>query len=74
MFHLQASFVFDPDPKLMRSYERVGDTILKRNGSNLSAVLYGLSTETTIRERPYNDFLRKFVSCLMSHIRSSISH
>ena len=44
MFHLQASFVFDPDPKLMRSYERVGDTILKRNGSNLSAVLYGLIT------------------------------
>ena len=44
MFHLQASFVFDPDPKLMRNYERAGDTILKRNGSNLSAVLYGLST------------------------------
>ena len=43
MVHLQASFVFDPDPKLMHSYERVGDTILKRNGSNLSAVLYGLS-------------------------------
>lgn len=42
--YLQASFVFDPDPKLMRSYERVGDTILKRNGANLSAVLYGLST------------------------------
>ena len=43
MFHLQASFVFDPNPNLMRNYERVGDTILKRNGSNLSAVLYGLS-------------------------------
>ena len=43
MLHLQASFVFDPDPKLMHSYERVGDTILKKNGSNLSAVLYGLS-------------------------------
>lgn len=43
-YHLQESFVFDPDPKLMHSYERVGDTILKRNGSNLSAVLYGLST------------------------------
>lgn len=40
----QESFVFDPDPKLMHSYERVGDTILKRNGSNLSAVLYGLNT------------------------------
>ena len=43
MSHLQASFVFDPDPKLIHSYERVGDTILKKNGSNLSAVLYGLS-------------------------------
>ena len=29
MFHLQASFVFDPDPRLMRSYERLGDTVLK---------------------------------------------
>ena len=44
MLHLQESFVFDPNPNLMRSYERVGDIILKRNGSNLSAVLYGLST------------------------------
>ena len=44
MLHLQESFVFDPEPKLMHNYERVGDTILKRNGSNLSAVLYGLST------------------------------
>lgn len=42
--HLQASFVFDPNPKLMRGYERVGDSILKRDGSNLSAVLYGLVT------------------------------
>ena len=44
MLHLQESFVLDPEPKLMHNYERVGDTILKRNGSNLSAVLYGLST------------------------------
>ena len=43
MLHLQASFVFDPEPKLMHNYERVEDIILKRNGSNLSAVLYGLS-------------------------------
>ena len=44
MSHLQASFVFDPEPKLMHNYERVGDSILKRDGSNLSAVLHGLST------------------------------
>lgn len=43
MAHLQAPFVFDPNPKRMRNYERVGDSILKRDGSNLSAVLYGLS-------------------------------
>ena len=44
MDNLQASFVFDPDSRLMRGYERVGNNVLKRDGSNLSAVLYGLST------------------------------
>lgn len=42
MDYLKASFVFDPNPKLMRNYERIGDTVLNRDGSNLSAVLYGL--------------------------------
>ncbi|MEZ4529004.1 MAG: ATP-binding protein [Desulfobacterales bacterium] len=43
--YLQASFVFDPNPKLMRDYERIGmgNKILTKNGSNLSAVLYELS-------------------------------
>ena len=41
--HLRASFVFDPVPRLMRGYERIGSNDLARDGSNLSAVLYGIS-------------------------------
>lgn len=43
MYHLQALFVFDPNPKLMHSYERIGNNILSKDGANLSAVLYSLS-------------------------------
>ncbi len=43
MRHLQASFVFDPNPKLMRGYERIGNNVLSKDGANLSAVLYSLS-------------------------------
>ncbi|MDE2723076.1 MAG: ATP-binding protein, partial [Gemmatimonadota bacterium] len=44
MRHLQASFVFDPNPRLMHGYERIGNNVLSKNGANLSAVLYSLST------------------------------
>ncbi|MXZ10513.1 MAG: ATP-binding protein [Gemmatimonadetes bacterium] len=44
MYHLQALFVFDPNPKLMHSYERIGNNSLSKEGANLSAVLYSLST------------------------------
>lgn len=40
--YLHASFVFDPVPRAMRAYERVGQRILLRDGSNLSSVLYAL--------------------------------
>lgn len=40
--HLQASFVFDPNPKFMHTYERIGNNILSKDGANLSAVLYSL--------------------------------
>jgi len=40
--HVRASFVFDPNPKAMRSYERIGNRLLSRNGGNLSAALYAL--------------------------------
>lgn len=43
MEYLRSSFVFDPNPKLMRTYERIGNNILSRDGANLSAVLYALS-------------------------------
>ena len=69
--YLRSSFVFDPDPKKMRHYERIHNHILARNGVNLSPVLYNLSIgnvddKTTldrllnwIRQLPeerYNDF------------------
>ena len=44
MGHLQASFVFDPNPKLMHAYERIGNSVLSRDGANLSAVLHSLHT------------------------------
>lgn len=40
--HLNAAFVFDPHPRAMRGYARIGQTALARDGSNLSAVLYSL--------------------------------
>lgn len=40
--YLKASYVFDPKPNLMRKYEKIGDSVLQKNGSNLSAVLYDL--------------------------------
>ncbi len=40
---LRAPFVFEPNPKLMRQYERVGNRVLAKDGANLSAVLYALA-------------------------------
>jgi hypothetical protein len=40
--YLNAAFVFDPHPKAMREYERIGQYVLNKDGSNLSSVLYGL--------------------------------
>lgn len=42
MTELEAPVVFDPAPRLMRNYERIGKRELLRNGSNISAVLYAL--------------------------------
>lgn len=44
--HLKASFTFDPHSKTMRSYERIGQRVLARDGANLSAVLYALEQGT----------------------------
>lgn len=40
--YLQSSFVFDPSPKLMRDYVRIGQNVLLKDGSNISAVLYSM--------------------------------
>lgn len=40
--YLRASFVFDPIPKSMRQYDRIGNHVLGRHGGNLSPVLYAL--------------------------------
>jgi predicted ATPase len=39
---LHASFVFDPSPKGMRQYDRIGNRVLARHGGNISPVLYAL--------------------------------
>lgn len=41
--HLQSAFVFDPNPKLMRDYTRIGQQVLLKDGSNISAVLNSLN-------------------------------
>ena len=61
MNHLQASFVFDPNPKLMHGYERIGNSVLSRDGANLSAVLYALSVGDKAE--------RKSLDRLLSQIR-----
>ena len=44
--YLRSSYIFDPQPKLMRTYERVDlQSRLLRNGANLSAVLFALQQE-----------------------------
>lgn len=43
---LRRAYVFDPSARLMRDYDRIGNTVLLRDGSNLSSVLYGLSVGT----------------------------
>lgn len=40
--YMQASFVFDPSPKLMRDYVRSGQNILLKDASNISAILQSL--------------------------------
>lgn len=43
--YLQSSYVFDPNPKMMRDYSRLGQNILLKDGSNISAVLHMMSSQ-----------------------------
>jgi predicted ATPase len=66
--YLSRSFIFDPEPKLMRNYERIGNSILHKNGSNISSVLYELSEKKEdefksiielikeLPDKPYDNF------------------
>ena len=70
--YLRSSYIFDPQPKLMRAYERVeSQPRLLRNGANLSATLFALRKEDdpeklaalrriteTIRQIPEEPFSR----------------
>jgi hypothetical protein len=49
--HLQHAYVFDPNPKLMRNYENVGQTQLFRDGSNLASVLFELERSALKAEK-----------------------
>jgi len=49
--HLGLSFVLDARPHLMRGYERIGDSSLRRDGSNVSSVLHALSKSPEGAER-----------------------
>lgn len=81
MHYLRRSFVFDPRPSLMRTYEQIGNSILSKNGFNLSAVLHALKEgppegqETLARllgwlkqlpEEPYQGF--DFVTTELNHV------
>lgn len=44
--HLRRAYVFDPNSRQMRDYGRVGNSVLLRDGSNLSPVLHALSVGT----------------------------
>lgn len=59
--YLRLPLVFDPDPRAMRSYERIGQRVLLRDGANLSAVLYDLQSR--------DDDTRKTLARLLATVR-----
>ncbi|MGY4816371.1 AAA family ATPase [Pseudomonas chlororaphis subsp. piscium] len=48
--YMQSSFIFDPNPKLMRDYVRSGQHTLLKDASNLSAVLQRLDWDMKMPE------------------------
>lgn len=56
--HLRA-FVFDPKPRSMRRYERIGHDSLLRDGSNLSSVLYNLNENGNTKLAELFDHIRQ---------------
>lgn len=56
--YLEASYVFDPDPKKMRSYERIGSANLLKDASNLSSVLHSLSVGGAENKKKLKEILQ----------------
>lgn len=57
--HLNSSFVFDPTSKLMRGYERINQTVLRRDGSNISSVLFSMKNGDRKDQEVLASILRK---------------
>lgn len=57
--HLQRAYVFDPSPRLMRGYDRIGNNVLHRDGANLSSVLFDLSTSNPRSLRSITERIRQ---------------
>lgn len=43
---LKQIFILDPVPALMRNYSRIGDSLLRRNCANISAVLFSIQSNS----------------------------
>lgn len=48
---------FDPQPRQMRGYSYAGDSVLKEDGSNLSAVLYNITSANGFARRQILNFV-----------------
>jgi AAA15 family ATPase/GTPase len=48
--HLGSAFIFDLHPHLMRQYQRIGISLLNKDGSNISAVLYSIKLNDKNKE------------------------
>lgn len=57
--HLKAAFVFDPHPRLMRGYARMGQESLVKDGSNLSSVLHTLSLGAAPEQEKLSAILKR---------------
>lgn len=55
--YVQASYVFDPSPRMMRDYARLGQSILAKDGSNISAVLSYLSQREESQKNALDNIL-----------------
>lgn len=55
---LKQMFILDPIPSLMRGYNRVGDSSLRRNCSNISSVLYSIKEKNLIEWNAFCEIVK----------------